>query len=343
MNFIITNREVIYNSKTKKEEIRPDGKETASASLRFGEYSLKTRQFTLYEDASTLADLNYSIAQPLQTDKGSALFFKTLYQAILSARSQKTTDGKPKADVLLYVHGFNNDLESVKAEFSRLNKKYVEDKKSPIAHIVIFSWPSQSTPSGIPVPLYGYQDDQADAERSGVAFAKGIFKLREFYRQFFSAANQPCGQKVHLMCHSMGNQVLESAMKVIARNTLEVFTEIFLIAADAKYDTFEDNQPLQYLIDMGERVHIYYHEQDAALLISKYTKNTNNRLGAYGRRNKKIVTDIYEVDVSNTVDDATEDWVEKNANHHYHETSSKVIKDIIEVLNGKKVESFRQL
>ncbi|TAE10891.1 MAG: alpha/beta hydrolase [Bacteroidetes bacterium] len=334
MNFIITNREVYKDPQSGKDTIRNEGHEHASDNLRFGEYDA-TNDFTLYDDTQLPNDDLYA---NLASEElvGSAKFFKELYKAI-----QDSLKTNKKSDVLFFVHGFNTDLHDVRKTFKDLEKCYITEG-SPIKHIVVFSWPSRSPEMLIPAPWYTYRSDKQDAFRSGYALSRAMEKLNFFYHKFFSIKGNGellypfCGQKIHLMVHSMGHQVLAKAIEEYPDSVQELFGEILLIAGDIEYKAFEGERLLSQLIDWGERIHIYYNRQDYILDASKITKNWNNRLGRYGRKNTDDgLADVHDVDVTK-ISDKLGDKIEKSLNHWYYYSSSEVVEDIIRVLKGGK-------
>ncbi len=338
MNFLITNREII--TQNRKETLREDGKEYAGDNIRFGEYDLGSKAFTLYQEPETLTDLAYdNLPESEAKLKGSHKFFRKLHHEIMQAKVQNPQ----KADVLFFVHGFKTNVEGVKDAYKDLHEKYVLPAESPIAHIVMFSFPSQSPWGTVPVPFYTYYDDKKDAIRSGEALARVFEKLKRFFTFFFIERdgykkNKLCGQQIHLMVHSMGNQVVGAMMEKINAQTTEIFGEIILVAADIDYNAFEKEGAYNRLIDMGKRIHIYHSRQDHILDFSKFTKNLNNRLGKYGRNHiDNALHDVHDIDVSRCDDDAQyQKLVNKFGGHWYYYTSSEVANDIINVLKGEK-------
>lgn len=331
MNFIITNREIIKNSGA--ESIREDGGEQAGDNLRFGTYDLQSRRFTLFPEPKNALQTLYAPSgyKPPENYAGSAQFFRVLYKEMSAPVIFKTPFNVEKNDVLFFLHGFNTDLNGVRSNFETLHKKYVEDKNSPIAHIVIFTWPGRH-----PKIPYHYFDDQQDAKRSGAALARAIEKTHAFMRDYFSDdKHAPCKRRINLMVHSMGHQVLQSAMSNL-KIKLELFNELLLMAGDIEYNVFDRDKEFYNLIDLCARCHIYYHNEDRALDISKYTKNFGNRLGRYGRRSVDPTLDgVHDVNVSHTCDDKDSGEAEKIINHFYYYSSREVVTDIIEVLNGQ--------
>lgn len=333
MNFFITNREII--NKAGVESVREDGREHASDNLRFGTYSITSEKFTLFPEPKKEEDTTYqNLAKKTITElKGSAKFFRMLYDELIKVN----TEGKnaAKNDVLFFIHGFNTDLKGVRSAFRTLNDCYVKDPKSPIGHLVIFTWPGKS-----PDIPYHYFDDKKDAIRSGEAFARAMEKVIHFFKEFLlNAGNKPCNRNIHFMVHSMGHRVVKHMMLELTNKRIpypDLFQEILLMAADIEYDIFEDGAAFNSLIDIGKRIHVYYHHNDKVLDISKFTKNFSNRLGRYGRKRvDPLMVDISEANVTSIREDLG-DRQERLLNHWYYYSSTEVVNDVINVLNGGK-------
>ncbi len=329
MLFFITNREIIDEG-TGKERIREDGKETSQDNLRYGEYSLTSNKFSLYAEPKKKSEVLYDEMDDanLSKLKGSSRFFTTLYR--------KLKNGGKNDSVLFFVHGFNTDLDTVRANLEDLHKRYVSNNACHVKHIVVFTWPGKSPK----IPLH-YRNDARDAERSGQALARAMNSLRGFFQYYLGKAeNAPCGKKIHLMLHSMGHRVFRSALKSNMQGQMSglmPFEEILCMAGDVPYNIFE--QPYEYhsLLDYGERVHIYFHKNDKILDISKFTKNFSNMLGRFGRKHKPIDQPfIIDVNVSDTKDDKSYNLKYKLGNHWYYYSSTEVVNDVIQVLNGGK-------
>ncbi len=325
MNLFITNREIINEGKP-NERIRKDGREKAGDNLRYGQYHLDKNHFELFPEPNERADIAYDNVGNKSPEElmGSARFFTLLYHELCKPGRQ---------DVLFFVHGFNTDLKGVEQNFEALNRRYVDNPKSPVKHIVIFTWPGKSPE----IPLH-YRDDARDAERSGLALSRAIDRLREFFQYFLNNSNhQPCGQKIHLMLHSMGHRVFQHMIREHIkghRTGLQPFSEIFCMAGDVVYNIFEKEYEFHALLDFGERVHVYYHEKDRVLDISKYTKNFANMLGRYGRKEKSSSqTYVIDVQVTGTKDDPGSGIRAEHMNHWYYYTSTAVVDDVISIMD----------
>lgn len=326
MYYFITNREII--KKGKVESIRVDGREHAGDNLRFGRYDRNTKAFQLFAEPETDADITYADAGDFQPKelKGSARFFREIYDELCK-------DSGPKSDVLFFIHGFNTDLDGVRNDYEHLATRYVDSPNSPIKHIIAFTWPGMS-----PLIPVHYFDDRKDAIRSGEALARGIEKLIRFFKEFLvNADNKPCNRRIHFMVHSMGHRVLKHMMLELKKNRIpipDLFHDIFLMAADIEYDIFERDEPFNSLIDLGKRIHVFFHREDRVLDISKYTKNFSNRLGRYGRKRvDPLLVDVIEVDATGYPEDLQAGTREKLLNHWYYYTSSKTVDQVISIFN----------
>jgi esterase/lipase superfamily enzyme len=332
MNFFITNREIIANSDG-SESIREDGKEHAGDNLRFGTYDIAANKFTLFPEPDTTEEITYQNLADKNADdlKGSAKFFKLVYDQMIGPAGTSTTSN----DALFFIHGFNTNLNGVRNAFKTLNECYVNQTTSPVKHIIIFTWPGMHPK----IPLH-YWNDEKDAERSGQALARGMEKVIRFFKEFLVFAKNPaCNCSIHFMAHSMGHRVLKHMILELQIKKLlipELFGQIVLMAADIEYDIFEKEKPYNVLLDLGVRVHVYFNHEDHVLDIAKFTKNFTNRLGRYGRKRvDSTLADVYDADVSVTIEDRNADLEETLLKHWYYYTSSEVIADVIDVLNGK--------
>jgi esterase/lipase superfamily enzyme len=333
MNFFITNREIIKNADD-SESIREDGREHAGDNLRFGTYDLQTKAFTLFPEPEKEEDTTYQnlADKPVDELKGSAKFFRLLYDELIKTNAS----GKKikKNDALFFIHGFDTDLNGVRSSFRDLTDRYVKNPACPVQHLIIFTWPGRH-----PSIPYHYFDDKKDAIRSGEAFARATEKVIHFFKEFLlNAGNEPCNRNIHFMVHSMGHRVLKHMMIELCNKKIaypELFTEILLMAADIEYDMFEPDIAFNSLIDLGKRIHVYFHHNDRVLDISKFTKNFSNRLGRYGRKRiDPLMVDVVDADVTSIKEDLG-NLEDRLLNHWYYYNSTEVVADVINILNGK--------
>ena len=254
---------------------------------------------------------------------GSRAMFKDL-----SADMQKATD------VLVYVHGFNvswqDAVGSALALQCMLNKEGVGDPEQKCA-VVLFSWPSD----GKALPLVSYKSDRSDAQGSGYAFGRALLKVRDFLaalRDKTRDGSPPCGQDVHLLCHSMGNWVLQNALARIAQFTTgpalpRLFEHIFLCAPDVDDNVLEPEQPMDRLHELARSVTVYHNRGDLAMHVSDYTKGNPDRLGMLGAAHPNLLHNkVHQVDCSPIVGGVVE--------HSYY-MSGVVNGDILLSIDGE--------
>ena len=240
--------------------------------------------------------------------------------------------------VLIFIHGFNvNWWEAVASAASlqcMLNRHGAgdppTDDSAPV-HIVLFTWPSD----GKVFPYWSYFSDRSDAKNSGFAFGRGLLKLRDYLvdaRRHSSQNGDPaCRRSIHLLCHSMGNFVLQSALKRTAEFSVagrlpRIFEQIFLCAADVAADVFEPGEPFHQLSQTARGVTIYHNRGDLTMPVSDYTKGNTDRLGWDGAERPAYLPDrVHQVDCSRLVSGLVE-------HSYYH--SGAVNDDIRESIDG---------
>lgn len=217
------------------------------------------------------------------------------------------------ADVLVYVHGFNNDWEDAVSSAAALqimlnaprgaNATAGSDEEIVV---VLFTWPSD----GQMLLYVPYFMDRDDASHSRFALCRALLSLQSrleslrretiqdtftTYREYKTALVEGrlnshqvlCNQGIHLLCHSMGSYVLECALEESLKNPDYVladrmFEQVFLCAPDVTTDALEPGKPLSRLTNLCQNVTVYFNKQDAPLFLSTTTKHARERLGRTG-------------------------------------------------------------
>lgn len=200
------------------------------------------------------------------------------------------------ADVVVYIHGYSVSWEdavgTAMALQYMLNKNRDSHQKEVV--VVLFSWPSD----GSKMPFAAYRSDRSDAEGSGHAVGRAILKLRDFLvtlrQNSLKKDEKLCNQEIHLLCHSMGNYVLQNALgKMIEHaegpSLPRIFDHLFLCSADVNDDVLETNQPMSRLHELSRYITIYFNKGDIALKISDSTKGNPDRLGHSGNAHPYLV------------------------------------------------------
>jgi esterase/lipase superfamily enzyme len=226
---------------------------------------------------------------------------KALYADLLA-------EMKNSSDALIYIHGFNVTWHA--AVGSALALQTILRSKGDASQnvvVILFTWPSD----GVALPWTSYKSDRSEARGSGAAVGRGLLKTRDFLATLRDRAakggSKLCGQDIHLLCHSMGNYLLQTALPRIADftpgNVLpRIFEHIFLCAPDVEDSALENNQPLEKIDQLARHVTIYHNRGDAAMVISDYTKGQPERLGGAGAAHPNLLHNkIQQVDCTPVV------------------------------------------
>jgi esterase/lipase superfamily enzyme len=323
-NYIITNRKIIYVNG--KETISDDANEMATDNIRFAVYDDEAGEINVIEDfqSDDSKSINYNIQKEDPILYGSQKFFVDLHDDMLNNKN----------DTLVFIHGFNTDLDTILKDIKNLSELYCTGN-SRIGRVAAFVWPSYGN-------KFEYRDDRRNAEISGYALGRAYLKLLKFFSQYL-AGNQACGGNIHLISHSMGNFVLEKMMEMVINIKDElnpIFKECLLIASDIDNTALELPKPLYRITDLSQRVHVYYNTGDELLMVSEKTKNSLKRLGKFGPANIKLVRQgINVVDVTDVVRTSIIN-IDKWLGHGYFLTNEKVVSDINYVLQGEHTEKI---
>lgn len=166
--------------------------------------------------------------------------------------------GYGSRDILLYVHGFNNDMNFASLRFMQL----VHDLRFqglPIA----FIWPSEGSGT-----VSAYKRDEQRAAMSAAPLADFLVQMVEQH------AKAKVPGKIHLLAHSMGNRVLLNALHLardrISRNfgdAYKPFSNVMLVAADV--DIVDFNALIPSTVELSDAVWNYHCAEDKALMFSR--------------------------------------------------------------------------
>ena len=190
-----------------------------------------------------------------------------------------------KRHILVFVHGYNNDMRDVIKTAIELERLYK-------VIVVPFSWPANG--GG---PVFGtaaYLSDKADARASDTALHRAIDKIGQYHgllteglqkrlwatatkaesknhesarALFAQSLEQNCTTTLNLMCHSMGNYVLKHATVSSDSATRRLtFDNVCLVAADVnnpEHDSWVEHVPSR------RRLYVVINENDRALKWSR--------------------------------------------------------------------------
>ncbi|MBF0423580.1 MAG: alpha/beta hydrolase [Magnetococcales bacterium] len=197
------------------------------------------------------------------------------------------------SDVVVYIHGYAVTWQSAVASAMALELMLNRAGQADVdfeqrVKVVLFTWPSDGSHG----PFYAYWSDRTDAEASAPAVGRGLLRLRDFLHLLslgiVRGTDHGCGQELHLLCHSMGNYVLQNALPYLVNFHSDdvlpkLFDHIFLCAADVDEDALEPGQPLARLPELVKKgVSLYHNGSDRAMEVSLMTKHGKARLGDHG-------------------------------------------------------------
>ena len=279
--FVITNR-IVDDQKTGLDAFGKEPNPDGPNELRMAEVT-GTKQFKV----KVLGDeLTKEEVEALATEHKFNIDLNKQWFASLKVAcelfSRALDEGK---QVLLFVHGYNNDMKDVMKTANALEKLYN-------IIVVPFSWPANG--GGKVSGTAAYLSDKDDARSSATALHRTVEKVNFYHRlltectkeqllkealekhkhnreraraHFTSLLEKKCNSNLNLMCHSMGNYVLKYASKP-GNSSLRslVFDNIGLIAADANNPDHEDwveNLPTR------NRLYVVINENDGALSWSR--------------------------------------------------------------------------
>lgn len=201
--------------------------------------------------------------------------------------------------VLLYIHGFNNQPEDAFRQGNIL-QQLCDIYKQKECLVIPVVWPNHDR-TGI---VRDYWDDQKSADMSGFAIGRAISLFTQWQQQNRRDDIQ-CLKYMNILAHSMGNRVLKEAMYNWGhydsfRKVPMIFRNIFMVAADVVNNTLEPSQKGGYIPYAAKNVVVYYAGDDRALQGSKIANMENRvitkRLGHGGPTSGSMVQNVYAVD-----------------------------------------------
>lgn len=162
-------------------------------------------------------------------------------------------------DILVFVHGFNTTFEDAALRAAQIAADIGFD-----GSVILFSWPSAGS-------VASYVRDQGSARNAG-------FHLLRILRGHAVSA-QP--DRIHLMGHSMGSEVISKALTLVnPGDSLPRFAQLVLAAPDIDARIFR-REVLPRVETRANRISLYASDDDDALRASR-SLNGIWRLGLGG-------------------------------------------------------------
>jgi esterase/lipase superfamily enzyme len=193
-----------------------------------------------------------------------ALAVDAAFQAEMAARLARS----PRKEVLVYVHGYNTGFEKAAQVLAGLWHFLGRDGVP-----VLYSWPA-----GGRGPVLGYPRDRESGEFT-------VFHLKQCLRRLAAC---PGVEKVHLLAHSRGADVVITALRELA---LEAggpgraaagrarFGHVILAAPDLDLDVAQQRLGAERVHRIPERFTFYVSANDAAIGVAEWVFGSTRRLG----------------------------------------------------------------
>ena len=212
---------------------------------------------------------------------------------------------REQGTVFVYVHGYYNSF----ADAARKTAQMAADLNIGVP--VMFSWASQDR-------FRGYFDDQ-ESSRDAIDY------LADFLDDIQARKS---AKKIHLIAHSMGNEVLTQALKIIANRNAgkppaHRFAETILAAPDVDTGVFVSAVDLVKTI--SARVTTYVSSSDLAMMASNYFRRSSFRAGD-SKPEPVVIEGVDTVDISAV----SNDWL----GHDYATSNQSVLRDLWSVVQG---------
>ncbi|MGH7871298.1 MAG: alpha/beta hydrolase [Candidatus Binatia bacterium] len=205
---------------------------------------------------------------------------------------QKTLEDIPvDEDMLLLVHGFNNDFDQVTAAYLDFDRRIraVGFKGTVIG----FTWPSYGE-------WFQYFGDVEQVEYAAFGFLNFLLAFRPLLGE----------KKLHVNTHSMGAYLLIRALAAYARIDAIaeplpghfIVDEMTFFAADVSNDILERGEDGNIAVGEASRLTSYFSDKDPVLSISEVV-NRDGRLGLAGaERPSRLPSNALQIDCSTLVE-----------------------------------------
>ena len=274
--YIVTNREIYEN----RRGFNVFGGQPNS----LGPHELRLVEVTQTRSGKRVTPFPNKKLTPEEKKKLSLPADEEAYPSDLIARRIFNRAKRLKKNLLLFVHGFNNNVESVVERALRLQKRFDVE-------VLAFSWPANG--GGVYGAL-SYKSDKKDARASIGALDRVLEKVGGSLRrlrgeeaqkvrdsadrrmerdaetrdEFLARAlARQCPVRVSLMLHSMGNYLFKQLLKSSLYVGEELlFDNVVMVAADANS---ENHQSWVDRVQFRNRLYITINENDSALKLSR--------------------------------------------------------------------------
>lgn len=195
------------------------------------------------------------IPKPSHAAKVDA-WIRELFKQAIWGKDSRT--GAPRGDILVFVHGYNNEQETVMKRQRRLKADLATAGFK--GAVVSFDWPSANM-------ALNYLEDRHDAKVTAMRLVDDCVKL------FAERQTPDCCINVHLLGHSTGAYVIREAFDdaddTEMNNASWMVSQVALIGADVSSSSMTaDSESSQSLYRHCTRLTNYSNRGDSVLKLS---------------------------------------------------------------------------
>ncbi len=193
---------------------------------------------------------------------------------VMEAAKSGTHEGVPEGEIVVYVHGFNQDTRAVLRRLRALKKGLAANGFDGV--VIAFDWPSADT-------ALNYLEDRLDAKETA-------FRLvSEGIRSFAALQRPDCRINTHIVAHSMGCYVVREAFDdaddrpAIAARSWSVSQIVFMGADVSAASMEEGSSKTSSLYRHCVRLTNYFNPFDNVLTVSNVKRvGVSRRAGRVG-------------------------------------------------------------
>jgi esterase/lipase superfamily enzyme len=227
------------------------------------------------------------------------------YTEIGSANLLEELRVSPAEQILVYIHGFNNQPEDDIFPRAQVLQGLFDSAQKSLVLVLPLIWPCNDH-IGV-IRDYYFDEDAADA--SAFAFARLLEKFIVWQEKNSNDGVPSCLKRINVLAHSMGNRVFRGTMErwggyKCSGEVPLLFRNSFLIAADIANESLERGNKGDFICQSSRNVTVYFAADDLALRASKVAndgnvvnRRTTRRLGHSGPENPDLLPrNVYMVD-----------------------------------------------
>ena len=248
-------------------------------------------------------------------------------EARMNAGLSKILAEAPRKEVVIYIHGYNNDFTDAAYQLAEL-WHFLGRKHVP----VLYTWPAGH--EGIS-GLRGYNYDRESSEFT-------IYHLKQFLK---SLGRMDEIEKIHIIAHSRGTDVLVNALREIF---LEIRAEgknpktelrianVILAAPDIDYEVILQRVVAEHTVAGVRQATIYTSPGDKAIRISEWLYGSLARIGHLG--SSEVKSQLTQEQIDYIEENSSLKFIEftgksDTVGHGYFSSNSAVSSDLITLIN----------